>query len=72
MIWLCLLLAATSAPLPPDQARRIVEWQLHSPPHDQDAAGLSAEEVEVIRNRYLQSIGQRPPRPADQDGPAVP
>lgn len=72
MFCLCLLLAATPAPPQPDQARRVVEWQLRQPPREQDAYGLSAEEAEIIRNRYLQSIGQRPPRPADQDGTAIP
>lgn len=60
------LLAA--APVPPieNQARRVVEAQLLSPPREPVNSGLSAEEVEIIRNRYLQSIGQMLPRPSDQ------
>ena len=72
MFCLCLLLAAAPMSSQPDQARKVVEWQLRSPPREQDSTGLSAEEAEIIRNRYLQSIGQRPPRPADQDGMGVP
>lgn len=67
----CLLLpflaAATPLPPRPDQARRVVEWQLRSPPREGAAAGLSAEEAETIRQLYLQSIGQRPPQPSDDD-----
>lgn len=60
----------TAAPLPPieNQARRVIEAQLLSPPREQISSGLSAEEAEIIRNRYLQSIGQALPRPSDQDG----
>ena len=60
------LLAAAPALLLQDDARRIVEWQLRSPPRGPGSSGLGAEEAAIIRNRYLQSIGQRPPRPADQ------
>lgn len=72
MFCLCLLL--TSAPMlpQPDQARRVIERQLRSPPRAEESSGLSAEEAEVIRSRYLQSIGQRLPRPADQDVTATP
>lgn len=66
------LLLAAAVPVAPaaDQARRVIEWQLRSPPREGDAAGLSAEEAEAVRQRYLQSIGERPPRPAsaDRDG----
>ena len=72
MLCLCLLLASAPTLPAPDQARRVVEWQLRSPPRVQESTGLSAEEAEVIRNRYLQSIGQRLPRSADQDAPAIP
>ncbi|WP_460988765.1 hypothetical protein [Sphingobium sp. TomTYG75] len=50
----------------------MIEWQLRSPPRAQESTGLSAEEAEAIRNRYLQSIGQRLPRSADQDAPTFP
>lgn len=72
MLCLCLLLASAPTLPTPDNARRVVEWQLRSPPRAQENTGLSAEEAEVIRNRYLQSIGQRLPRSADQDAPAFP
>ena len=72
MLCLCLLLASAPTLPAPDQARRVVEWQLRSPPRVQESTGLSAEDAEVIRNRYLQSIGQRLPRSADQDAPAFP
>ena len=65
-----LLLASAPLLLPEDQARRVIEAQLLSPPREPGSSGLSAEEAEIIRSRYLHSIGQRPPRPADQDGPA--
>lgn len=59
------LLAAAAATLPPiDQARRVVEWQLRAPPRSPESAGLSPEEAQVIRQRYLQSIGERPPQPS--------
>ena len=72
MLCLCLLLASAPTLSQPDQARRVIEWQLRSPPRAQESAGLSAEEAEVIRNRYLESIGQRLPRSADQDAPTFP
>ena len=72
MLCLCLLLASAQTLPQPDQARRVIEWQLRSPPRTPESTGLSAEEAEVIRNRYLQSIGQRLPRSADQDAPAIP
>ena len=72
MLYLCLLSAAAPSLPQPNQARRVIEWQLRSPPRAQESTGLSAEEAEVIRNRYLQSIGQRLPRSADQDAPAFP
>jgi hypothetical protein len=63
------LLVAAAAPVPPvpDQARRVIEWQLRSPPRDEQAAGLSVEEAEVIRQRYIESIGQRPPQSSAPD-----
>lgn|GEM_PF-4028068 len=63
------LFLLVSAPVPPleDQARRVIEAQLLSPPRTQESSGLSAEEAEIIRGRYLRSIGERPPRPAHQD-----
>ncbi|AMK20061.1 MULTISPECIES: hypothetical protein [Sphingobium] len=68
---LCLFLLA-STPVPPmqDEARHVVEAQLRSPPREPGSTGLSAEEAAIVRTRYLQSIGQRPPRPSDQDGVA--
>ncbi|WP_313804529.1 hypothetical protein [Sphingobium sp.] len=63
---LLLLLAAAPPPLPPplpskappeNAARRIVDWQLQSPPRID--AELSAEEATRVRQRYLESIGQR-------------
>ncbi len=72
MLYLCLLSAAAPTLPQPDQARRVIEWQLRSPPRAPESTGLSAEEAEVIRNRYLQSIGQPLPRSADQDAPAFP
>ena len=72
MLYLCLLSAAAPTLPQPDQARRVIEWQLRSPPRAQESTGLSTEEAEVIRNRYLQSIGQRLPRSADQDAPTFP
>ena len=66
------LLLSTAPTLPePDPARRVIEWQLRSPPRE-ESTGLSAEEAEVIRNRYLESIGQRLPRSADRDATALP
>ena len=61
-------LLLTSVPVPPldHQARRVVEAQLLSSPRDSGNSGLSGQEADVIRSRYLQSIGQRPPQPADQ------
>ncbi|HEX7876143.1 MAG TPA: hypothetical protein VF489_06115 [Sphingobium sp.] len=59
-----LLLASTA---PQDQARAVMESQLRSPPRTEDAAGLSAPEAEIIRQHYLDSIGQRPPQPSEQD-----
>jgi len=66
------LFLLASAPVPPleDQARRVIEAQLLSAPRAQESSGLSAEEAEIIRSRYLHSIGQRPPRPAAQDSSA--
>ena len=64
---LCLLLLASAAPsvAPAEgEARRVIEWQLRAPPRPDSVTGLSAEEAAIIRNAYLQSIGQRPPRPA--------
>lgn len=66
MFYLLIAAAAPVAPIP-DQARRVIEWQLRSPPRDGQAAGLSGEEAEVIRERYLQSIGQRPPQSSAPD-----
>lgn len=72
MFCLCLILAAAPTLPQPDQARRVIEWQLRSPPRAEESSGLSAEEAEIIRNRYLQFIGQRLPRSADQDATAIP
>lgn len=58
MLPLFLLAAAPPPPLPPiSEARSVIEWQLKASPRDD--AQLSAEEAETIRQRYLQSIGQR-------------
>lgn len=58
-----LLAAATAAPPAPlpleSEARRVIEWQLRSPPREGDLTRLSPDEAEAIRQRYLQSIGQR-------------
>ena len=63
-----LLMASTPAPTLSDQARRVVEWQLRSPPRSPSSdAGLSAEEAAIIRQNYLQSIGQRPPHNSDEE-----
>lgn len=68
MLCLILLLAAPE----PDNARRVIEWQLRSPPRAEESTGLSAEEAQAVRSRYLQSIGQRLPRSADQDTITIP
>ena len=72
MFCLFLLLASAPAAPQPDQARRVIEWQLRAPPRPQESTGLSAEEAQAIRTRYLQSIGQRLPRSADQDTTIIP
>lgn len=60
----CLFLLAAAPALPPvDAARRVIEWQLRAPPRTADGSGLSPEEAQTVRQLYLQSIGQRPPRP---------
>lgn len=61
---LSLLLAAAA---PQTDARAVIEWQLRSPPRTEEQAGLSAQEAQVVRDLYLQSIGQRPPRRQDED-----
>ena len=68
MLHLFLLTAAPVQP-PVDQARRVMEWQLRAPPRAPDTTGLSPEEAQVIRQLYLQSIGQRPPRPTSDAQP---
>ena len=61
----CLFLLAAAPALPPvDEARRVIEWQLRAPPRTPDTTGLSPEEAQVLRQLYLQSIGQRPPQPS--------
>ncbi|HKT75468.1 MAG TPA: hypothetical protein VJQ78_01965 [Sphingobium sp.] len=61
----CLFLLAAAPTLPPvDEARRVIEWQLRAPPRTPDTSGLSPEEAQVLRQLYLQSIGQRPPQPS--------
>ena len=61
----CLFLLAAAPTLPPvDEARRVIEWQLRAPPRTPDTTGLSPEEAQVLRQLYLQSIGQRPPQPS--------
>ena len=66
----CLFLLAAAPTLPPvDEARRVIEWQLRAPPRTPDTSGLSPEEAQVIRQLYLQSIGQRPPRPTSDAQP---
>ena len=72
MFCLFLLLASAPAAPQPDLARHVIEWQLRAPPRPQESTGLSAEEAQAIRNRYLQSIGQRLPRSADQDAISIP
>ncbi|WP_022681865.1 hypothetical protein [Sphingobium bisphenolivorans] len=57
-----LLLIGAAAPLTqpqPDQARRIVEWQLRAPPRTEAEAQLSPAEAGAIADAYLRSIGQR-------------
>ena len=65
MLALLLLTAAPQSPTPPDTVRRVIEAQLRAPPRQE--SGLSTEEAAVIRQRYLESIGQRPPQPSSQD-----
>ena len=72
MFCLTLLLAAVPTSHMPDQARRVIEWQLRAPPRAPEDTGLSAEEAEVIRTRYLQSIGHPLPRSADRDATPFP
>ena len=72
MFCLFLLLASAPAAPQPDHAHRVIEWQLRAPPRSQESTGLSAEEAQAIRTRYLQSIGQRLPRSADQDATTIP
>lgn len=63
LVWL--LLAAPPPPLPVEsEARRVIEWQLRAPPRSE--AELSAEEAALIRQRYLESIGQRVERAVDE------
>lgn len=67
----CLLLLASTPPLASD-ARRVIEWQLRSPSRPDSAAGLSAEEAAIVRQRYLDSIGQRPPQPSREEPTGAP
>lgn len=52
-------LATPPLPLPMEsEARRVIEWQLASPPREGRGGGLSPDEAEVIHRRYLESIGE--------------
>jgi len=52
-------LAVPPSPLPLEsEARRVIEWQLASPPREGRDGGLSPSEAEVIQRRYLESIGE--------------
>ncbi|PJG45844.1 hypothetical protein CAF53_16420 [Sphingobium sp. LB126] len=67
MLWLML---ASPPPLPlpvppvENAARRVIEWQLKAQPRSD--AGLSAEEAARVRQLYLESIGRRVERVADE------
>jgi hypothetical protein len=51
--------AQRASPVPPaGEARNVVERQFLSPPRSGAAAGLTADEAEVVMKRYLASIGQ--------------
>lgn len=54
----------------PTDSRLAVERQLRSPPRTDPSTGLSAEEAAAIHQRYLQSIGERPPQPSSDHAPA--
>lgn len=58
---------ATAAPLP-DDARSIVERQLASPPRAGAAAGLDADEADMIYRRYIALIGE-PLEPSRDEPP---
>jgi len=66
------LLLIASAPALSDEARRVIEWQLRAPPRAPETAGLSPEEAANIRQRYLESIGARPPQGSDHDRTSTP
>lgn len=52
-------LAVPPLPLPLEsEARRVIEWQLASPPREGRESGLSPDEAEAVHRRYLDSIGE--------------
>ncbi|HKY79902.1 MAG TPA: hypothetical protein VJM09_00335 [Sphingobium sp.] len=66
-----LLLLLLAAPATSEGSfREVMEAQLRSPPRPDANTGLSAQEAAVIRQRYLESIGQRPPRGSGEDQPS--